>query len=86
MWTWWMAGLSAAAGQGQLSSLKLTGTESKGQATWARILHTPVAENSGARQCSRAVACLTELAVLPTVMAKLYDARAATTAKTTPGH
>jgi len=48
--------------------------------------YTPVAENSGARQCSRAVACLTELAVLPTVMAKLDDARAATTAKTTSGH
>ena len=72
MWTWWMAGLSAAAGA-RATELAQTDWDRE-QGTGAQV-----AENSGARQCSRAVACITELAVLPTVMAKLDDARAATT-------
>ena len=79
MWTWWMAGLSAAAGA-RATELAQTDWDRE-QGTGAQV-----AENSGARQCNRAVACLTELVVLPTVMAKLDDARAATTAKTTLGH
>ena len=84
MWTWWMAGLSAAAGA-RAAELAQTDWDRE-QGTGYLGSYTPVAENSGTRQCSRAVACLAELAVLHTVMAKLDDARAATTAKTTPGH
>ena len=79
MWTWWMAGLSAIAGA-RAAELAKTDWDRE-QGTGAQV-----AENNSERQCSRAVACLTELAVLPTVMAKLDDARAATTAKTTSGH
>ena len=80
IWTWWMAGLSAAAGA---RAAELAHTDwDRGQGTGYLGSYTPVAENSGARQSSsRAVACLVH-----TVMVKLDDARAATTAKTTPGH
>ena len=79
IWTWWMAGLSAAAGA---RAAELAHTDwDRGQGTGYLGSYTPVAENSGARQSSsRAVACLVH-----TVMVKLDDARAATTAKTTPG-